>query len=166
MANAKTIRRILVNTIKSIEDSGANSAKLGFFNSTSSAAHQYNMNLTSSIAIDNKDVMTQRDFEGNFKPEIIRIARPSATDAYTQTYTLPINDHKKVATGSVCMTINGLEQVSSDTQLTSGSGVDFFLTGSNNELLKLYKSRQDHSGLTVDNLDNVIITYKTENVIG
>ena len=166
MANAKTIRRILVNTIKSIEDSGANSTKLGFFNSTSSAAHQYNMNLTSSITIDYKDVMTQRDFEGNFKPEVIRTARPSQVYSNIQTYTLTLDDYKKVATGSVCMTINGLEQISSDTQLTSGSGVDFYLSGSNNQFINLYKSRQDHSGLTVDNLDNVIITYKTENVIG
>jgi len=166
MANARTIRRILVNTIKSIEDKNKTSAKLGFYNSTSSAAHQYNMNLTSSVVIDNKDVMSQRDFVGNFTPKIIRIASPTSTDSEKQTYTLDIDYNKKIATGSVSMVVNGLEQISSDNQRTSGSGIDFYLSGSEFQYLNLLKSRQDHSGLTVDNMDNVIITYKTENLIG
>ena len=67
----------------------------------------------------------------------------------------------------MCFTINGLEQQSSDDQVTpSNTMIDYYLSGSRNEQVVLYKSRQDHSGLTVDNRDSLIFNYKMEKYVG
>ena len=67
----------------------------------------------------------------------------------------------------MCFTINGLEQQSSDDQKTpSNTMIDYYLSGSRNEQVVLYKSRQDHSGLTVDNKDSLIFNYKMEKYVG
>ena len=124
------------------------------------------MNYTSSNISKNTDVITQRDFSGTFNNKVIRNVTPASTDSTKQTFNLTIESKQKVSTGSVSLRINGIEQISAENQQTTGSGVDFFLSGSKYEFLNLLKSRQDHSGLTLDNLDKVIITYRTENIIG
>lgn len=160
------VRKILNKSIKSKIDKNGVAAEIGFFNTTSSAAHPFTMNYTSSNIAKNTDVMAQRDFAGTFNNKTIRNAKPSSTDSDTQTFTLSVDAKQKVLTGSVSLRINGLEQISGENQQTSGSGIDFYLSGSEYQFVNLLKSRQDHSGLTLDNLDKVIITYRTENVIG
>ena len=160
------VRKILNKSIKSKFDKNGAAAEIGFFNTTSSAAQPFTMNYTSSNISKNTDVITQRDFAGIFNNKTIRNAKPKSTDSIKQIFNLNIDSKQKVSTGSVSLRVNGIEQVSAENQQTTGSGVDFFLSGSNYEFVNLLKSRQDHSGLTLDNLDKVIITYRTENVIG
>ena len=160
------VRKILNKSIKSKFDKNGVAAEIGFFNTTSSAAQPFTMNYTSSNISKNTDVITQRDFSGTFNDKVIRNVTPASTDSTKQTFNLTIESKQKVSTGSVSLRINGIEQISAENQQTTGSGVDFFLSGSKYEFLNLLKSRQDHSGLTLDNLDKVIITYRTENIIG
>jgi|TARA_B100001094_G_scaffold326866_1_gene383880 hypothetical protein len=160
------VRKILNKSIKSKIDKNGAAAELGFFNTTSSAAHPFTLNYTSSNIVKNTDVVSQRDFAGTFNNKTIRNAKPTFTNSDIQTFNLSVDSKQKVSTGSVSIRINGLEQVSSETQMITGSSADFYLSGSKNEFVNLLKNRQDHSGLTLDNLDKVIITYRTENVIG
>ena len=95
--------------------------EIGFFNTTSSAAHPYNMNYTSSNISKNTDVITQRDFSGTFNDKVIRNVTPASTDSTKQTFNLTIESKQKVSTGSVSLRINGIEQISSENQQTTGS---------------------------------------------
>mgnify|MGYP001210085975 FL=1 len=160
------VRKILNKSIKSKIDKNGTAAELGFFNTTSSAAHPFTLNYTSSNISKNTDIISQRDFAGTFNNKTIRNAKPASTNSDIQTFNLSVDSHQKVSTGSVSLRINGLEQVSGENQQASGSGIDFYLSGSEYQFVNLLKNRQDHSGLTLDNLDKVIITYRTENVIG
>tara|TARA_R100000353_G_scaffold85537_1_gene63765 strand:+ start:3429 stop:3935 length:507 start_codon:yes stop_codon:yes gene_type:complete len=168
MPNATERRRILVNAIVSTEDKNNKSSDLGFKHTLNKNFKPYKMHLTSSLSLRNEDVMSlghvQQFLQERFVTLTERIIR---ADASEQVYDLDVPTGYKVATGSASLKINGLEQQSSDDQKTSSnSDIDYYLSGSRYEQLVLYKSRQDHSGLTVDNQDSLIINYKMEKYVG
>ena len=170
MASSTQIRKILSRAIVSKEDKSNVSADLGFQHTETGVFKPYNMNLTSSISTRANDILSLNHLQKLVQSQVDRKigTQYKTSNATTQVYQLDsLESGYKVVTGSMCLTINGLEQFSSDDQITpSNTMIDFYLSGSRNEELVLYKSRQDHSGLTVDNQDSLIFNYKMEKYVG
>ena len=167
MPNATERRRIVVNAIVSREDKNNISADLGFKHTLNKSFKPYRTNMTSSLSNRNEDIITLGHVNKYLKEQSFKLGGVVSSDATQQVYDINVPTGFKTITGSASLKINGLEQHSSDDQITpSNSVIDFYLSGSRNEQLVLYKSRQDHSGLTVDNQDSLIINYKMEKYVG
>ena len=170
MANSTEMRKILTRAIVSKEDKNNVSADLAFKHTLTNSFKPYHMNLTSSVSTRSNDVLSLEHLQTFSQPKIDRKkgTQYESVDLYKQVYNLPsLGEDYQVVPGSMCFTINGLEQQSSDDQKTpSNTMIDYYLSGSRNEQVVLYKSRQDHSGLTVDNKDSLIFNYKMEKYVG
>tara|TARA_Y100000592_G_scaffold76887_1_gene120452 strand:- start:263 stop:775 length:513 start_codon:yes stop_codon:yes gene_type:complete len=170
MANSTEMRQILTRAIVSKEDKNNVSADLAFRHTLTNSFKPYHMNLTSSVSTRNNDILSLEHLQtfNQSKIDRKRGTQYQSVDGTKQVYNLPsLGEEYQVVPGSMCLTINGLEQQSSDDQVTaSDTIIDFYLSGSRNEQVVLFKSRQDHSGLTVDNQDSLIFNYKMEKYVG
>ena len=168
MANSTEIRRILVNAIVSVNDTNNVAEDLGFRHTLNGSLKPFKLHLTSSLSQRVNDVVTQR-YINTFVKDKEEILGPDKrnSDSTKQVYDINVLDGEKIVTGSVSFRVNGLEQQSTEDQKTHRvSGSDYYLSGSQFEQLVLYKSRGDHSGISVDNSDTLLIKYRTEKVIG
>ena len=88
-------------------------------------------------------------------------------DSESQVFQLNVDNDKKIKDKTVLVSVNGIEQQSNMSQTTSGSSIDFYLSGSKNEQVVLFKKRFDDNGITLQNYtdgtrDNVKILYRQE----
>ena len=169
MPNATETRRILVNSIVSVDDGNNVSQDLGFKHTIKGSTKPYNLHLTSSLSTRYNDIISQNHIKTLFEDrrEFLDADAPVISDSTKQVYNINVPTNFQVATGSVTFKINGLEQQTTEDQKTDRDVVtDYYLSGSRFEQLVLYKPRADHSGLAVDNQDTLLIKYRVEKVIG
>ena len=168
MANSTEIRRILINSIVSVNDENNVSEVLGFRHTLNGSLKPFNLHLTSSLSENNTDIITQNYVNTLIKDrEEVLPKQQRRSDSTTQVYNIDVPTGQAIVTGSVSLIINGLEQQTTEDQKTHRvSGSDYFLSGSRFEQLVLYKPRGDHSGILVDNSDTLLIKYRAETIIG
>mgnify|MGYP003122799540 CR=1 FL=1 len=169
MPNSTELRRILVNSIVSVDDGNNVSEDLGFKHTINGSLKPYNLHLTSSLSTRFNDVLSHNHIKTLFedKREFLDTDAPVINDSTKQVYNINVPANFQIATGSVTFKINGLEQQTTEDQKTDRDvGTDYFLSGSRFEQLVLYKPRADHSGLAVDNQDTLLIKYRVEKIIG
>lgn len=168
MANSTEIRRILINSIVSVDDDKNVSEDLGFRHTLTGTLKPFNLHLTSSFSKRNTDIITQNYVNTLIKDrEEVLPKQERSSDSTTQVYDIDVPAGQQVVTGSFSLRINGLEQHTTQDQKTStNTSSDYFLSGSRFEQLVLYKPRADHSGILVDNSDTLLIKYKAETIIG
>ena len=168
MASATEKRRILVNAVVSLKDESNKASDLGFKHTLLTSKKPYKLNLKNDLSNRNEDILSLGHIKKYIEEQSVSLRkRKLSTDATKQVFDLNVPTGYKTVTGSASFKINGLEQHSSNNQITHmTSSIDYYLSGSRYEQLVLYKPRQDHSGLTVDNGDSLIINYRVEKHIG
>ena len=168
MASSTEKRRILVNAVVSLQDEDNKASDLGFKHTISRSKKPYKLNLKDTLSNRNEDILSLGHVKKYIEEHSVNLnKRKLSVDATKQVFDLNVPAGYKTITGSASFKINGLEQHSSNNQATNmTSSIDYYLSGSRYEQLVLYKPRQDHSGLTVDNRDSLIINYRVEKHIG
>ncbi len=164
MASATEKRRILVNAVVSLKDESNKASDLGFKHTIAKSKKPYKLNLKDTLSNRNEDLLSHGHIKRYIEEKTISLnKRKLSVDATKQVFDLNIPTGYKTITGSASFKINGVEQHSSNNQATNmTSSIDYYLSGSRYEQLVLYKPRQDHSGLLVDNRDSLIINYRVE----
>ena len=129
------------------------------------------MNFSASNAKDATDVLSLNTWKTeNLFNEVRRTFTKDDIyygDSESQVFQLNVDNDKRVKDKTVLVSVNGIQQHSNMTQTTSGSGVDFYLSGSKNEQVVLFKQRFDDNGITLQNYadntkDQVKILYRQE----
>ena len=168
---AATERRKLIKTIQSEGDVAGQSNRVNFFDTTGSFHLNYKMNFSASTAQDATDVISLQTWKSN---NLFNEVRRTFTkddiyyqDSESQVFQLNVDNDKRVKDKTVLVSVNGIEQQSNMTQTTSGSSVDFYLSGSKREQVVLFKKRFDDNGITLQNYadgtkDKIKILYRQE----
>lgn len=165
MSSATDKRRILVNAVVSLKDESNKASDLGFRHTLTRKRKPYKLNLKDTLSNRNEDLLSHGHIKRYVEEKSICLnKRKVAVDSTKQTFQLDVPTGYKTVTGSVSFKVNGVEQHSTDNQATAmTSSIDYFIGDSPNyEFVYLYKPRQDHSGLLVDNRDSLIINYRVE----
>ena len=168
---ASTERRKLIKTIQSEGDTAGQSNRIKFFDTTGSFHLNNRMNFSASNAQDSTDVLSLEVWKNrNLFNEVRRTFTKDDIyyqDSESQVFQLNVDSDKRVKDKTVLVSVNGIEQQSNMTQTTSGSSIDFYLSGSKREQVVLFKKRFDDNGITLQNYadgtkDNVKILYRQE----